>query len=235
MNTLPLSITQDEEGECWNRIGVRGDRSCPELNKVVHCHNCDIFGAAGRRFLDAPSPSGYLKEWTQRLALPLEESAADLQGVLIFRLQKEWLALSVQVLVEVTTARPVHRIPHRGGLLAGLVNIRGELNLCAHLDQVLGIVSPEGEDASEPEGEARRTLAVRERLVVTQRDGERWVFRVDEVDQVHRFSFRQLTAVPPTVARAATRLTRGIFLHQDRTIGLLDEERLFQALRGRSR
>ena len=55
---------------CWNRIGVRGDRSCPELAKHTHCRNCPVFAAAGRRFLDAPSPAGYLDEWTDRLAAP---------------------------------------------------------------------------------------------------------------------------------------------------------------------
>jgi chemotaxis-related protein WspD len=135
MNALPLLLDSD----CWNRIGVRGDHSCAELAKVGHCHNCPVFAAAGRRFLDAPSPSGYLEEWTQRLADPIEEAASDLSGVLVFRLSEEWLALAVRVLVEVTPLRPVHRIPHRGGILAGLVSIRGELHLAAHLDQVLGI------------------------------------------------------------------------------------------------
>ena len=45
--------------DCWNHIGVRGDRSCPLLPPVVHCQNCAVFSAAGRRFLDAPSPPGY--------------------------------------------------------------------------------------------------------------------------------------------------------------------------------
>ena len=122
---------------CWNHIGVWGDRSCPELLKVVHCHNCPVFAGAGRRFLDAPSPDGYAQEWAERLAPPIEEAATDLQSVLIFRLGEEWLALPAQVLLEVAGPRPIHRIPHRAGLLAGLVNIRGELYLCARLFQAL--------------------------------------------------------------------------------------------------
>src|SRR5215831_16263868 len=114
--TRSLALTQTD---CWNRIGVRGDRSCPELATVVHCHNCPVFAAAGRQFLDAPYPDGYLQEWAQRLAAPREEAATDLKSVLIFRLDEEWLALSVEVLIEVTTPRQVHRVPHRGGLLEG--------------------------------------------------------------------------------------------------------------------
>ncbi len=44
MITLPMTA----QGDCWNRIGVSGDRSCPELATVVHCHNCPVFsGSSG--------------------------------------------------------------------------------------------------------------------------------------------------------------------------------------------
>src|SRR5262249_25231110 len=135
---MPLP-TRPATGDCWNTIGVHGDRSCPELTRVVHCQNCPVFAAAGRRFLDAPSPPGYLEEWTERLAAPVEKAVGDLESVLTFHLGDEWLALPVRVLIEVTTPRPVHRVPYRAGLLAGLVNIRGELHLCAHLARLLGI------------------------------------------------------------------------------------------------
>ena len=32
--------------DCWNRIGVRGDASCPELEQHVHCRNCPVYSAA---------------------------------------------------------------------------------------------------------------------------------------------------------------------------------------------
>jgi chemotaxis-related protein WspD len=220
----PLAITQTD---CWNRIGVRGDRSCPELATVVHCHNCPVFAAAGRRFLDAPYPDGYLQEWAQRLAAPREEAATDLKSVLIFRLDEEWLALPVDVLIEVTTPRPIHRVPHRGGLLAGLVNIRGELQLCVRLKQLLGITGRENEreEARKP---ANAALA---RLLVVQREAERWVFPVDEVAQVFRFPIHELTRVPATLARSAVRFSRGVFVWQGHSVGYLDEASLFQRLR----
>ena len=207
--------------DCWNHIGVWGDRSCPELLKVVHCHNCPVFAGAGRRFLDAPSPDGYAQEWAERLAPPIEEAATDLQSVLIFRLGEEWLALPAQVLLEVAGPRPIHRIPHRAGLLAGLVNIRGELYLCARLAQLLGIRAEDGGSGG--------------RLIVVERDGERWVFPVEEVDQVYRFSTAELSGAPATLARAAARLTQGVFVWRERSIGYLDAARLFQALRARIR
>src|ERR1700722_15873698 len=45
---------------CWHRIGVSGDRSCPELSTFVHCRNCPAFAAAARAFFDRPAPEGYL-------------------------------------------------------------------------------------------------------------------------------------------------------------------------------
>jgi chemotaxis-related protein WspD len=221
MTALPvLSSPQDD---CWNRIGVRGDRSCPELSGVGHCHNCPVFAAAGRRFLDAPSPDGYLDEWTERLAAPMAEASSDLQSVLIFRMGEEWLALPVAVLVEVTTIRAIHRVPHRAGLLAGLVNVRGELHLCVRLAQLLGI-----ETAAEPAEEKGR------RLLVVGHRGERWVFPVDKVDQVHRLPAHELSRLPATVGRSARHLTRGVFAWRGWMVGNLDVDRLFQALRTRA-
>jgi chemotaxis-related protein WspD len=229
--SLPL-VSAHGQDDCWNRIGVWGDRSCPELLKVGHCHNCPVFAGASRRFLDAPSPEGYLDEWTKRLVDPIEETATDLQSVLILRIGDEWLALRVQVLLEVTNPRPIHRVPHRAGLLSGLVNIRGELQLCVHLAQVLGVkhqaehpVSAEPASANHGNGQ--------ERMIVVQRDGDRWVFPVDEVDQVYRFSASELTGAPATLARAAHRLTRGVFSWHARSIGFLDDARLFKVLRTR--
>ena len=210
---------------CWHRIGVWGDRSCPELEKVTHCHNCPVFAAAGRRFLDAPSPANYLDEWTDRLAPREDEFAGGRIGVLVFRLAEEWLALPVGVLVEVTHLRSPHRVPHRGGLLAGLVNIRGELHLCVKLDQLLGVDPPTD----------RLPTPGTPRLIVVRRETDRWVFLADDVDQVHRVSEADITKAPPTLARAAARLTGGVFTKNGRAVGLLDDERLFQTLRERVR
>lgn len=217
-----LKVIPPEE-QCWNRIGVRGDRTCPELLKVTHCNNCPVFAAAGRRFLDAPSPEGYLAEWTARLAMRDDAREGDETSVLVFRLGDEWLALPVSVLVEVTRPRPLHRIPHRGGLLAGLANIRGELHLCVRLDLILGVTTPPDSDPDQ------------RRLVVIRRDSEGWVFAADEVDQVHRVLLPDLTSAAPTLARSQVKLTRGVFPHANRSVGLLDDARLFHTLRERLR
>ena len=32
--------------DCWNRIGVLGDGSCPRLAEHIHCRNCPVHAAA---------------------------------------------------------------------------------------------------------------------------------------------------------------------------------------------
>jgi chemotaxis-related protein WspD len=209
---------------CWQQIGIWGDRSCGELAKVTHCHNCPVFAAAGRRFLDAPSPNDYLDEWTTRLGAAEGDEAGEELSILVFRLSDEWLALPVGVLVEVTPLSTIHRIPHRGGLLSGMVNIRGELHLCLRLDLLLGVGrSDEIPTIDEP------------RLIVVRRDSEMWVFAADEVDQVRRVAVQSLTPAAPTLSRAAAKMNKGVFHLQGKSVGLLDEGKLFNLIRERTR
>ncbi len=229
----------EQETPCWNRIGVGGDRSCPELVEYVHCHNCPVFSAAGQQLLNRPPATAYLDEAKERMAVAAEVTVDASYSALAFRIGEEWLALPVETLVEVHPLRPVHRVPHRGGLLAGLVNIRGELELCARFDQLLNIATVEHQSRGAPginasERSATKNLpATTSWLLVVELEGERWVLPVDEVDQVYRFPQSALTVSPATVKRASGRLSRGVLEWQGRRIGYLDETRLLQALRAR--
>ena len=220
--------------ECWRKIGVAGDRSCPELEAVIHCRNCPVLAEAARTFFDRGAPLGYLDEWRAILEEPAEEVAADTTSVLVFRLDTEWLALPTAVLVEVTPVRTLHRLPHRpGGVLAGLVNIRGQLQLCASLHGLVGL--PGGPaTATTADDPTDRTGA---RLLVVDRPGDAaagcWVIGVDEVAGVHRVTKGMLRAVPSTVGHAGGRLSSALFDWQERTVALLDEARVFEALRER--
>lgn len=264
----PSAITND----CWNKIGVKGDRSCPELSKHVHCRNCPVFTAAGQRLFEREPPPGHLSEWTKRLAepeIPVEQGTVS---VLVFRIGEEWLAADIALLVEIGELRPIHTIPHRTNeILAGLVNIRGELELCVSLGGLLGIktefpphiAATSGlrsvRESAEPNDEhdvaksgldrvaissARTSRATSDseksrtgsdtritaRLMVVSRNSKRWVFQVDDVEGVVRFSQSDLTNVPSTVTEASTSFTKGVFWRQDRRIGFLDEARLFETL-----
>jgi chemotaxis-related protein WspD len=219
--------------ECWRRIGVSGDRTCPELEAFIHCRNCPVLAEAARSFFDRGPPAGYLEDWRTILEEPSTPPAADATSVLVFRLGGEWLALPTAVVVEVTPVRTLHRLPHRaGGPLAGIVNIRGQLQLCASLHTLLGLAPAAGGPGSAaPAGGAAA------RLLVVERPGggaaDRWALGVDEVAGVHRVSAGALRAVPSTVGHAGGRLSAALFEWQDRTVALLDEPRMFDGLRER--
>jgi len=221
------------DADCWNKIGISGDRTCSELNSFIHCRNCPVFGAAARTFFDRPAPEGYLAEWAKWLAVSVgcdalgEGNGEDQDSVLsrgegvsvlIFRLGQEWLAFRTRAVVEVTMPRPVHRVPHRSNqVFVGLVNLQGQVQLCVSLHGLLGVSVP-----SEPA-----------RLVVL-RDRERqetWAFPADDVLGVHRVPRSQWRGVPSTLVNPDVGFSQAVLSWSGRSIGLLDEQRVFTALR----
>jgi len=219
--------------ECWRVIGVAGDRSCPELERFIHCRNCPVLAEAARGFFDRPAPEGYLDSWRTILEEPEEEVEADATSLLVFRVDQEWLALPATLLVEVTPVRRIHAVPHRGGTpLAGLVNIRGELRLCMSLHAVLGLT---GGQAERQPGNAGDDAEAVPRLLVIEdhgrRSAERWVVGVDDVAGVHRVARSAVRPVPATISQAAARCSTALFAWQDRDVAVLDGPRLFETLR----
>jgi chemotaxis-related protein WspD len=218
--------------ECWSKIGVAGDRSCPELEGFIHCRNCPVLAEAARSFFDREPPEGYLETWSEILQTPEEETEADSVSMLIFRVAREWLSLPTTLLVEVTEMKPLHTIPHRrGGILEGLVNIRGQLQLCVSLKRLLGIddssTLPIPQDNLPPliaEASARR-------LLVLEDGDERWVIAADEVAGVHAVPRSRLRSVPATVGQAGSRHAEALVDWKDTVVGFLDGERLLEHLR----
>jgi len=250
LTSLPIAA-----GDCWNRIGTAGDRSCPELKTHIHCRNCPVFASAARTFFDRPAPQRYLAEWTQWLAGSLEagnfeagtgaaQSDRDLVSVLIFRLGREWMALPTQAIAEVTVPRPVHRIPHRSNaILIGLVNLRGQLQLCISLHGLLGVESPQSPSSQflsqGSNTETERTAATGSsptsgaRLIVLRDRGrsESWIFAAEEVLGVHRLPRSQMRSVSSTLANPEVSFSQAILSWEDRSVSFLDEQRVFAALR----
>jgi chemotaxis-related protein WspD len=208
--------------DCWNRIGVKGDRSCGELPKFGHCHNCPVFAAAGERLFARPLPDECLAERADAFDR-VDEAAGPALAVLVFRVGEEWLALDVQFMIEVAEPRIVHRVPHRRErLLRGLVNVRGELQMCVSLAELLGVTAAPA---------AVGTQATQSGwLLVAENEQGRWAFSVDEVAGVHRLPRDQLRVVPVTVAQAKQAFTQGVFLEGDQRVGLVDADRLFRTL-----
>jgi len=103
----------------------------------------------------------------------------------------------------------------------GIANINGELLLCLSLADLLELTR---------EAEQHEPPVVYERMLVVGREGQRFVFPVEQILGVHRVASDDLGEVPATLSRSARSLTRGIFLQGGRPVGLLDEERLFPAM-----
>ena len=126
--------------DCWNRIGVQGDKSCPELNRHIHCRNCPTFEQGAHALLNRTPPAGYIEEWTQFLARAKETEVGFTDTAMVFRIGPEWLALSARFCVEIVSMRPIRRVPHRSDrMLLGLASVRGELLLCFALAHLLGL------------------------------------------------------------------------------------------------
>jgi chemotaxis-related protein WspD len=212
---------------CWSRIGVQGDRSCPRLTEAIHCRNCPVFSAAGQQLFQREAPSQYMEEWTQRIAQADTITTIEELSVIVFRIGDEWLAFDTRSVAEVVDMRPIHRVPHRSDrLLLGLANIRGELHLCVSLRELLEIE----ETCEDPNADSASSTMTKERLIVVEQDRIRWVFPVDEVEGVNRIQTQALQDLPHTVEKSTRSYSRAIFSHKDRKVGMLSQERIFQAL-----
>ena len=214
--------------DCWNRIGVGGDRTCTQLKTFIHCRNCPVYSDAGRSLLEQELPTGYLEEWTNLLrssqGVTNAVTAAGTVSVGIFRLCGEWLALPAALFKEVTQISVTHTLPHRSNnILIGLVNIRGEIQLCISLKALLGL---EAADANR----LNISPVVYERMVVVEREGSRWVFGVDEIYGIHRILPEQIKNVPATVSKVPDTYTKGIISWQGQSVCYLDDDLLFYTL-----
>ena len=209
--------------DCWNKIGIWGQNSCPELEKYVHCRNCPIYSSAAAQLLDGILPELYVDEWTGHLAEKKHAAEPDTRSAVIFRLGVEWLALSTEIFKEIADWKTIHSLPHRrGGIVLGLANIRGELLICVSLAGVLHL-----EEAAEGAG---KTRAARPRLLVVGSGTDRLVFPVDEVGGIHHFSPKEVRQVPSTIAGAASTYTQGLIAWEKKSVGCLDDELLLYTL-----
>lgn len=170
--------------------------------------------ALAARLLDREPPSGYRAEWAAYLAKPAARADVTTDSVLVFRTGGEWLGLLAGWVHEIAPPRPVHSLPHRRtNVLAGLVNIRGELLPCVALEGALGL------PASDKRPSARR-------LCVAGPDARRLVILVDEVHGLLRYDAAKRLAAPGQLPHV-----RHLLDWKDgRTIGLLEADAVWAVL-----
>lgn len=194
--------------DCWNEIGVQGNRSCRELAKHAHCRHCPSYLSAARMQLGRPASEEQIAAWTEQYASPLTRPDILHCSSLIVRCGPEWMGIPTQLCGEVTNVRVVRSLPHRRSpAVLGLTNVRGALMPCVSLSKLL-----EMQESVPPHSS---------RLVVLARDGVSTAVQVDEVMGTHRYAVNDLRPLPGTVPAGDDRLFESILPMADRRIGIL--------------
>jgi len=219
-----LLHSQAAVDDCWNRIGVFGDKSCPQLERHIHCRNCEVYGAAAIALLDRYGST--LEHGDDDYGQGETEEAQGAQrSLLIFRLGEQWLAIATRCLAEVMPVSPIHVLPHRNsrGLL-GVTNVRGTLVACLSLAELLGLETQQ--DARRGE---RRVIP---RMLILESDSGPLVTPVDEVSGIQRIPVARISSAKHDDKRAISRFTAGVLQWQEQSITLLDDEQLLQTMIG---
>lgn len=181
---------------------------------------------SANRLLTRKPDDKYIEEWTDILAREKDEiQVSDEKSVIVFRLYNEWLALSTILFTEVAEKKVVHRIPHRSGsIILGLVNLRGLLRPAVSIHNLLQI---------EPllEADKQKASQVYYGMLAIEKDGEQWIFPVDEIYGIHQCNLSQLENVPVTVSKSTANYLKGVINFDDKRIGYLDDELLFYSLK----
>lgn len=156
-----------------------------------------------------------------------EGGAAETVSLVVFRLGAQWLALPTQVVREVTGVRAIRSIPQRNiEVLLGLVNLRGELQLCVSLKGMLGL---DGEYSCAQDEDQQRMA----RLVVIEKEDDCWVFPADEVLGVFHFASSEIQELLTTPTEGAALTLKGRVYWQEKQVSYLDETVLFDTLKRR--
>lgn len=226
-STLKDDTKQLEIDDCWNQIGVWGDKStiCPKLTDVIHCRNCEIYSKAGRTVLERRLPEEYEAKWAKVYSENKKEKNSGTESVTIFRLGNEWLALPTNIIDEISDISPIHSIPHqRTPILRGLMNLRGQMSICISLGQLLDISKFE-----ERENHDIRNRTY-ERMIAVNHNESSFVFLVSEVKSTHRYHPNELKEPPSTLSHAKGTFTKGILPWKELDVACLDAELLFYTL-----
>ncbi len=212
--------------DCWNVIGVTGDRSCAELSAHTHCRNCPTYASAAATRLDRPIADAAIDLATEYYAAPREAEDAATASCFVFRLGAEWLAVPMALLDEVVTTRPTHSLPHRRGpVRIGVISVRGDIIVHVSLAGLLGIPD---DAASPPAAHTHRQSAPR--VVVLADDRGRLAISVDEVMGIHRYDPVVLRPVPATLGQALVSYASSLLAVGDRIVGVLDGTRVLASL-----
>ncbi|POA27998.1 MULTISPECIES: chemotaxis protein CheW [unclassified Pseudomonas] len=219
--SVSLNVTHADAqaiDDCWNRIGIHGDKSCPLLIEHIHCRNCAVYSAAATRLLDRYA----LQQDDRAQVSTAVETDVVTRSLLMFRLGEEWLALATRSLVEVAPMQAIHSLPHqRSRALLGVANVRGALVACLSLVELLGLEATTGVASG---------VRIMPRMLIIAAHGGPVVVPVDEVDGIHAIDERILDAASRSGEQASAKYTRGVLQFRGRSLRWLDEEQVLSAV-----
>jgi len=204
--------------DCWNKTGVwrTGLEVCPKLEQVIHCHNCPTYVNAGLSLLNREVPDDYIANNTSTYRQSKTDTSQELLSCVIFRKANEWLALPSTALNEISELKPIHSLPHvRSNIIAGLANIRGELEICIAIENALTL--------NQHSSSAEKIIA---RMIVIILDSGKYVIEVDEVLGIFKIPVDTISQPPATLSQEENNLINGIFDYDEKHIGMLDCKRL---------
>ncbi|MDQ1265089.1 MAG: chemotaxis-related protein WspD [Bacteroidota bacterium] len=224
MTNLMESIKQAQIEKCWKNRNLKED-PCEELIRYGHCRHCPEYSRVGRSLLNREIPEGSIEEWTKNIAGEKESGSAGDLSIVIFRIKNEWLGLNSHCFTETVELKPIHSIPLRtDNLFSGVVNVNGELLICISASHLLDI-------SDEIVTEDSNTKNVYKRMVVVNKDSERYVFPVDEILGVVRIDSEDLRKAPVTLSKSPNTFSVGVYSIHDKNVGILDETKFFNSLK----
>lgn len=201
--------------DCWNRIGVLGDQSCPKLVQAVHCRNCEVYADAARRNLQRPVGGEYRREWAAHFRQAETGTGLEDASMLVFRVGREWLSLPTKIFLSVAPQARPHVLPHRSGRgLLGLVNVGGTLYPCMSLATLLGI-----DERDSVAGAGRHVFA---RLLVLQWEDQAFALPVADLHGIVRYASAAMKTPAATINKGLTRYLSGVIDYRDMHVGCLD-------------
>jgi len=220
-----LQDHRSRRARCWEEIGVWGDRSCPELEKHLHCQNCPVYEDAGRGMLDRAATSEYLE--SNRALLEADARNRETERglrIIPFRLGREWFALRAGLFGAVVSPKRLQRIPHhRSPIIQGVKMIQGETLIQFDLATLLEVEAlkekTRGNDARQNPRDA-----------VIGSGSNRWVFHADSFAAITEIVESRLEPPPVTLGKASANFTQGLLEADGHRVALLDDELLLYRL-----
>ncbi|MBA2367883.1 MAG: chemotaxis protein CheW [Candidatus Protochlamydia sp.] len=143
-----------------------------------------------------------------------------MESIIVFCLAGEWWGMRTFFFKKIIMQLPIHKLPHKKGkLLLGIVNIEGKLEICISLNELLGI----GSFLKRQDPAARMIVMAHESLL--------WVSPVDRVEGIYLINTKLLQNVPSTILNTTSNFLDGILLHNDKSIGIINEIGVFDSLK----